>query len=58
MHVLLARLPQRFKMLCCTGSRAYEIQAGPLVIQWFYERFEHARLFGRLHIWRDPHWRA
>jgi hypothetical protein len=40
------------------GAAAYELQLGPVVIQWFYCRHEKARLFGHLHIWRDPYWRS
>jgi hypothetical protein len=54
---------QRFLTLCCAGSYAYEVQVGPLVIQWFYKHHKHkhprrTRLLRRLHLWRDPYWRA
>lgn len=35
------------------GQYAYEIQFGPLIVQWFYKKFEGRHLrFGK-----DPYWR-
>ncbi len=48
---------QRFKTVCCAGRTAYELQVGPLVIQWFYKPNTRAQLFGHLHLWRDRYWR-
>jgi hypothetical protein len=48
---------KRFKTFYVNGSFAHELQIGPAVIQWFHEHWERAKFFGRLHIWKDRHWR-
>lgn len=48
----------RFTTWFAAGRIAYEVQVGPLVVQWFYEPHQVARLCGgRLHLWRDRYWR-
>lgn len=59
----------RFKTMWYRGAFAYELQVGPVVLQWFYQPFNPPGLrFGRryagrgffghrLHIWQDRFWR-
>jgi hypothetical protein len=44
--------------LCFAGLVAYEVQVGPLVIQWFHKHHRRSHRLGRLRLWRDPFWRA
>jgi hypothetical protein len=45
------------KTFYVNGSFAHEVQIGPAVVQWFHKPWERAKLFGRLHFWRDMYWR-
>jgi hypothetical protein len=48
-----------FKTFVLKGAFAYELQLGPVVLQWFYEPWPDARwLNHRLHIWKDRFWRS
>lgn len=58
MQIHYAPWSGRFKTLCFAGLVAYEVQLGPLVIQWFYKHHRQPRPLGRLRLWRDPFWRA
>lgn len=48
---------KKFRTHWYKGTYAYEIQIGPMVIQWFYEPWDRATLFKRLNIWKDRYWR-
>lgn len=48
---------EKLKTFYLNGSFAHEVQVGPLVFQWFHEKWEHAKLFKRFHFWKDRYWR-
>ncbi len=52
-HLYHAPWSRRFKTYMLKGAFAYELQIGPLVVQWFYNEWEGKKA----HAWLDPYWR-
>lgn len=48
---------KKLKTFYVNGAFAHEVQIGPLVLQWFHERWERAKLFNRFHFWKDRYWK-
>lgn len=56
MHIHHAPWSRWFRTMAYRGAFAYELQVGPVVVQWFHvdpPDFAH----GRLLVWRDRFWR-
>lgn len=44
---------RKVRTMCFRGSRAYEVQVGCWVVQWFYDKPAPQAGHGRFHVWRD-----